>query len=103
MFFDKINPLAFFLAFAVGLFLCYITHPAPEVVVKFPSPYNAGNVTYKDKANTCFKFKADKVECPINKELIKPQPILENYEQNEKDMNQQLDFMSRPASAIHEN
>lgn len=85
MFFDKIHPLAFFLAFAIGLLACYVTHPKPEVVIKFPSPYNAGKVTYKDKASTCFKFKADKVECPIDKNLIKPQPIMENFQppQNE--------------------
>lgn len=75
MFFDKLNPLAFFIAFAIGLLMCYATQPTPEVVVKFPSPFNAGDITYSDKSNNCFKFKAEKVSCPIDKSLIKPQPI----------------------------
>lgn len=75
MFFDKLHPLSFFLAFAFGLFLCYISQPQPEIIVKFPSPYNAGQVTYKDKAQNCFKFKAEKSTCPTDKALIKPQPL----------------------------
>lgn len=79
MFFDKLNPLAFFVAFAIGLFICYVTQPAPTMVVKFPSPQNAGQVQYKDvKTDSCFKFDAEKVACPLDKSLIKPQPIVES-------------------------
>lgn len=79
MFFDKINPLVFFLAFAAGLLFCYLYNPAPTIVVKFPSPYNAGQVIYKDSSDTCYKYTADKVACPIDSSLIKPQPIQENF------------------------
>jgi len=79
---DKIHAFYFFLAFAVGLFFCYITNPKPEVVLKFPSPYNAGMVTYHDKANNCYKYKADKVDCPVDKSIIKDQPILEDFSLN---------------------
>ena len=75
MLFKKIQPLYFFLAFAIGLLLCYVTNPKPEVIVKFPSPYNAGQIIYKDKADSCYKYNASKVECPIDKNLIKPQPL----------------------------
>lgn len=84
MFLDKINPFYFFLAFAVGLLFCYISTPKPEVVLKFPSPYNAGKVTYTDKANSCYKYKAEKVECPANKAMIKDQPILEDFSGQKK-------------------
>lgn len=74
---SKIDPLYFIISFAVGLFVCYITHPKPEVIVKFPSPYNAGAVTYKDsESDTCYKYKADKVSCPRDKTIIKEQPVL---------------------------
>lgn len=76
-FFERIHPFYFFLAFGIGLFFCYITNPKPELVIKFPSPYNAGKILYKDKADSCYKYKADKVECPIDKSLIKEQPITE--------------------------
>lgn len=79
---NKIHPFYFFLAFSIGLFYCYITSPKPEIVVKFPSPYNAGKVTYHDKAQNCYKYKAESVTCPIDKTLIKDQPILEDFKQS---------------------
>lgn len=72
---NKIHPLYFIIAFAVGLMYCYLTHPKPEIVVKFPSPYNAGQVIYKGEDDSCFKYHADKVACPLDKGLIKPQPV----------------------------
>ena len=78
MLLSKIHPLYFFISFAVGLFIVYIFSPPPEVVVKFPSPFNAGKIEYKtDDPNTCFVYRADSVACPREKELIKPQPL--NY------------------------
>lgn len=82
MFFDKLHPLYFFIAFAVGLLICYITKPTPEIIIKFPSPYNSDNVIYKDKANSCYKYDAAKVSCPIDKSLIRPQPIHEDFKVN---------------------
>jgi hypothetical protein len=84
MLFDKIRPLYFFAAFAIGLFLCYIYNPKPEVVMKFPSPYNAGNITYKDKGSNCYKYEATKTECPKDKGLIKDQPIHEDFKGKNK-------------------
>lgn len=76
MFFDKIRPLYFFLAFAIGILYCYIVSPKPQLIMKFPSPYNAGKITYTDKADNCYKYKADKVDCPVDKSVIKDQPII---------------------------
>lgn len=72
---SKIHPIYFIISFAIGLLYCYIAHPKPDVVVKFPSPYNAGQVLYKNDDDTCYRYKADKVACPLDKSLIKPQPI----------------------------
>ncbi len=77
---SRINSFYFFVSFAIGLLFVYVSAPAPEVVVKFPSPYNAGKVTYKDKSDTCYKYKADKVLCPIDKSIIKPQPLFEDFD-----------------------
>ena len=71
-----VRPKWFFAAFAAGLLYCYLVMPAPEVVVKFPSPYNAGQVVYRDKADTCFTYNASEVTCPTDKSLIKPQPVV---------------------------
>lgn len=74
--FGRIKPLFFFVAFAFGILFCYVLAPTPHVVVKFPTPYNADSTVYRDKANTCYKYAADQVACPIDKSIIKAQPIL---------------------------
>ena len=80
MLLDKIRPLYFFLAFAVGVFACYITNPKPDVVVKFPNPWNADKTVYRtDKSDQCYKFRADKVACPRDRSLVKPQPLHEDF------------------------
>lgn len=75
----KINFIVFIIAFGVGIFYCYVTTPPPQVVVKFPTPFNAGSILYKDKADTCYKYSAQDVACPRDKTLIKPQPIFEDF------------------------
>ena len=79
MFFDKINPFFFFLAFAIGLFMSYILAPKKEIIIKFPTPENSDKVTYKDSDDNCFKIKATKTECPKDQNKIKDQPIQEDY------------------------
>ena len=78
----NIRPLYFFISFAIGLLLVYVFHPAPTVVVKFPSPYNAGKITYEDKHDSCYKYTANKVACPTDSKEIKSQPLFEDF--NEK-------------------
>jgi hypothetical protein len=77
---SKINPLYFCLSFAIGILLVYITTPPPDIVLKFPSPYNAGKVKYIDKAQNCYKYRAEHVECSNNFSKVKPQPILEDFQ-----------------------
>lgn len=66
---------AFIIAFAIGLFYVYISAPPRHVVVKFPTPYNAGKVIYQDDAETCFKYKAQELQCPSDKKKILKQPV----------------------------
>ena len=70
-----IRPLYFFLSFGLGLLFVYAFAPKPEIVMKFPSPYNAGSIQYKDRDNKCYVIKATNTHCPVDKSLIKPQPI----------------------------
>ena len=72
----RIRPLWFFVSFAIGLLACYVLTPAPEVIVRFPSPYNAGEVVYRDKAQNCFTYSAEEVGCPKDGKGIKPQPVV---------------------------
>jgi hypothetical protein len=74
-FLKQIDPLWFFVSLAVGFLAVYVMAPKPQIVVKFPSPQNAGKIVYKDNSNTCFVYKADSVSCPRDKTKIKDQPI----------------------------
>lgn len=69
----QIDPVVFFVAFAVGLFYCYVSVPPPEVVYKFPNPNNAGQVVYRTERDGCYKYRADRVDCPADAALIRPQ------------------------------
>lgn len=70
-----LNWPVFLLSFAVGILYIYMMHPAPKIVLKFPSPFNAGKVIYKDKAEECFVFDAEKVECPKDTSQVRKQPV----------------------------
>jgi hypothetical protein len=63
-------------AFAIGMCVCYATNPQPEVVFKFPSPMNAGRVTYKvPNTDSCYKYTSNVVDCPSDEKMVKPQPL----------------------------
>jgi hypothetical protein len=79
MILDKLNLFYFLVAFATGLFFCYITNPPPQFVLKFPSPTNAGKVKYTDKLGQCYVYKVNKSVCPTDKGKVLPQPILEDF------------------------
>jgi hypothetical protein len=74
-----LNPLYFSLAFGIGMLIVYISTPPPQVVVKFPSPYNAGKVVYTDKAGECYTYGVERAACPRDKSIVKPQPIQEDF------------------------
>jgi hypothetical protein len=74
-FFEKLNPLAFIIAFAIGIFMCYITMPEKEIIFKHPTPENAGSIIYHDNENNCFKYIAEEVNCPSDSSLITKTPV----------------------------
>lgn len=68
---NKVNKFClhwpiFLVSLGLGILYIYSTNPAPKIVLKFPSPYNAGKVVYHDQADDCFVFEATKVPCPKN-------------------------------------
>lgn len=69
--FDYIDPLIFLIALCIGLFYTYVTSPPPEIVIKYPTPFNAGKITYVDKNNVCYKYRIQKVNCPMDKSKIR--------------------------------
>ena len=71
------NWIAFVVGLIIGGVYIYFKQPDMKTVVTYPTPYNAGKITYTDSADNCFVYVATKVDCPKDKSKVKPQPISE--------------------------
>jgi len=78
MILDFINPFYFMVALAVGLLYTYLASPSPTIIIKYPTPYNSGKITYKDDAGVCYKYRVKKTTCPKDLNKIKNMPIIQN-------------------------
>lgn len=76
--FGKLNLFAIIVSFCIGILYVYISTPPPNVVMKFPSPYNAGQVIYRNKAEECYKYDVEEVDCS-SADNVKSQPVTENF------------------------
>jgi hypothetical protein len=70
-----INFKIFIISLAIGILMVYLTHPKSTIIYVYPTPENFDKIKFKDAANNCFKFEANKVECPKNKNMIKNIPV----------------------------
>ena len=75
MFLKYINIRVFLLSLAAGLLFVYLSNPDPTIIYVYPTPDNINKINYKDKAGNCFKFLANEVKCPKNKNDIKTIPL----------------------------
>lgn len=64
------DPWYFMVALFIGLFYTYLTTPPPEILIKYPTPENAGKIIYKDRSDVCYKYIARPVACPADKTKI---------------------------------
>lgn len=69
----RLNIPFFLMAFSLGILYVYLNKPPHTVVIKHPTPENAGKIVYKDKSDNCFIYDMNKVKCPENGAL--PHPI----------------------------
>lgn len=70
----KIRLAIFLICFSVGMLYVYAVTPTKRAIVKYPTPYNAGKIIYKDETDgTCYKYKAEQTDCPVNGAT--PQPF----------------------------
>jgi hypothetical protein len=75
MLLNYISIPVFLVSFAIGLFFVYILGPEMKTVFIYPSPENVDKILFKDKADNCFSFKEEVVECPKDKSLISKIPM----------------------------
>ncbi len=65
----------FLISFAIGLLFIYLMGPEMKTIYIYPSPENVDKILFKDKADNCFNFKEENVECPKDNNLISKIPI----------------------------
>ena len=75
MLLNYISIPVFLVSFAVGLFFIYVLGPEMKTIFIYPSPENVDKVLFKDKADNCFSFQEEIIECPKNESLISKIPI----------------------------
>lgn len=59
----SIDPYWFIIFFAIGMFFVYISTPRPDIIIKYPTPDQADQLTYKNKSGTCYKYNTAEVTC----------------------------------------
>ena len=69
--FEYIDPLVFLITLCIGLIYTYYVTPYPQLIVKYPTPFNSGKVIYTDNSGSCYKYKIKKTNCPIDQNKIK--------------------------------
>lgn len=75
MILNYISLPVFLISFAIGLLFIYIMGPEMKTIYIYPSPENVDKILFKDKADNCFYFEEENVDCPKNEKLISKIPI----------------------------
>ena len=65
----------FLISFTIGLFFIYVLGPEIKTIYIYPSPENVDKILFKDKAENCFYFEEQEVECPKDEKLISKIPM----------------------------
>lgn len=65
----------FLISFIIGLFFIYILGPENKKIYIYPTPENVDKLLFKDKADNCFYFEEQIVNCPSDNELITNIPL----------------------------
>jgi hypothetical protein len=61
----------FLISFSIGVLVVYLTSPPPREIMVYPTPENVGDLLYRDKAQSCFRFTPKEVQCPKDETHIK--------------------------------
>jgi len=75
MLLNYISLPAFLISFAIGILFIYIIGPQMKSIYIYPSPENIDKVLFKDKAENCFYFEEEYLECPKDEKLISKIPM----------------------------
>ena len=65
----------FIIGMAVGFLFVYILGPEMKEINIYPSPETVDKILFKDKADNCFYFNQEEIECPTDTSKISEIPI----------------------------
>jgi len=88
----KIDFFYFTIALIIGLILSYYLSPEPELIIKYPTPENAGKIIYRDDNNVCYKYRAVEIPCPKDMKNVKTD-YLQTINKSEKNKNSILKLL----------
>lgn len=77
--FERLNLFYLVISFCIGIGYIYIVTPPPNIIRKFPSPFNTNTLVYKDNDNNCYKYKHEQVACDHTEYDVLDQPVMENF------------------------
>ena len=75
MLLNYISIPIFLISFAIGLFFVYILGPEMKTIYVYPTPENVDKILFKDKADNCFHFEEEILDCPSDLSKITDIPI----------------------------
>ena len=73
--FHHFRILPFVVGIVLGIVGIYYFKPQETVLYKYPTPENAGHITYRDKNGVCYKYTAKEVDCDSNQAKLKQYPL----------------------------
>lgn len=73
--FKYISFKIFIFSFFIGLLFLYLMGPQNKKVYVYPSQQTVNKAIFQDKANQCFLYKEETIECPKDKKDISIIPI----------------------------
>ena len=77
MLLNYISIPVFLISFSIGLFFIYILGPEMKTIYIYPTQENIQKFLFKDKANNCFYYDEEIVNCPKDESKISIIPIQE--------------------------
>ena len=63
------------LGIVLGIAGIFFLKPEATIVYKYPTPENAGKLTYKNKNGVCYQYSGKEVSCDANDAKLKTYPL----------------------------
>lgn len=87
--------VVFLIAFCLGLVVISLMEDRPEVIIRWPTPKNAGLVTYVDRASNCYEYEAKETKCTDTAKTI-PLAKGEGFHQHGDEYSTSLPLLLQP-------